>query len=118
MFSSSIGIAIVIVIVIVLLSLSVLTMWRKVPQDKAMVITGLKKRVVSGGGGFVVPLLERTDIISLENMKIVVRTDGALTEQGVGIVADGVAVLKVKSDKESILASVEQFNTGSEKRTI
>lgn len=93
-------------------------MWKKVSQDKAIVITGLKKRVVSGGGGFVVPLLERIDIISLENMKIEVRTDGALTEQGVDIKADGVAVLKVKSDMESILAAVEQFNTGSEKATI
>ncbi len=104
--------------VIFLLILAVLTMWRKVSQDKALVITGLKKRVISGGGGFVIPLLEKTDQISLENMKIEVRTDGALTEQGVDITADGVAVIKVKSDKESILASVEQFNTGREKETI
>ncbi|MBU5675551.1 flotillin family protein [Alkaliphilus sp. MSJ-5] len=109
---------IAIVGVILLLILSILLMWRKVPQDKAVVITGLKKRVISGGGGFIVPLLERTDIISLENMKIEVRTDGALTEQGVDIKADGVAVLKVKSDMESILSAVEQFNTGAEKTTI
>lgn len=104
--------------VIALLIVAVLTMWRKVSQDKALVVTGLKKRVISGGGGFVIPLLEKTDQISLENMKIEVRTDGALTEQGVDITADGVAVIKVKSDKESILASVEQFNTGREKETI
>lgn len=104
--------------VVALLILSVLTMWRKVSQDKALVVTGLKKRVISGGGGFVIPLLEKTDQISLENMKIEVRTDGALTEQGVDIAADGVAVIKVKSDKESILAAVEQFNTGKEKETI
>lgn len=104
--------------VIFLLILAILTMWRKVSQDKALVVTGLRKRVISGGGGFVIPLLEKTDQISLENMKIEVRTDGALTEQGVDITADGVAVIKVKSDKESILASVEQFNTGREKETI
>lgn len=109
---------IAIVGVILLLIFSILLMWKKVSQDKAIVITGLKKRVISGGGGFVVPLLERIDIISLENMKIEVKTDGALTEQGVDIKADGVAVLKVKSDMESILAAVEQFNTGSEKATI
>ncbi|SDK41820.1 flotillin family protein [Natronincola ferrireducens] len=111
-------IPIIIVGVIVLLILGILLMWKRVSQDKALVITGLKKRVISGGGGFVVPLLERTDKISLENMKIEVRTDGALTEQGVDIKADGVAVLKVKSDKESILSAVEQFNTGHEARTI
>lgn len=94
------------------------TMWKRVPQDKALVVTGLKKRVISGGGGFVVPLLERSDKISLENMKIEVRTDGARTEQGVDIRADGVAVIKVKSDKESILNAIEQFNTGREQQTI
>ena len=114
----NIFIPIAIVGVLLLLIFSVLLMWRKVPQDKALVITGLKKRVISGGGGLVVPLLERTDLISLENMKIEVRTDGALTEQGVDIKADGVAILKVKSDKESILSAIEQFNTGSEKSTI
>ncbi|NMA83614.1 MAG: flotillin family protein [Epulopiscium sp.] len=108
----------VIIGVLLLLLLSVATMWRKVSQDKALVITGLRKRVISGGGGWVIPLLEKTDVISLENMKIEVRTGGALTEQGVEIIADGVAVLKVKSDMESILAAVEQFNTGSEKTTI
>jgi len=117
-FSDVGAIPFIIVGVIILLVLGILSMWRKVPQDKALVVTGLKKRVISGGGGLVVPLLERTDIISLENMKIVVRTDGALTEQGVEIMADGVAVIKVKSDNESVLAAVEQFNTGNEQKTI
>jgi len=111
-------IALIIVGVIVLMLLSIALMWRKVSQDKALVVTGLKKRVISGGGGLVIPLFEKTDAISLENMKIEVRIDGALTGQGVNIRADGVAVLKVKSDEESILAAVEQFNTGREKETI
>ncbi|HYE84620.1 MAG TPA: SPFH domain-containing protein [Clostridia bacterium] len=114
----AITIAVTIVGVIVLLIFSIALMWRKVSQDKALVVTGLKKRVISGGGGLVIPLFEKTDIISLENMKIEVRIDGALTGQGVNIRADGVAVLKVKSDEESILAAVEQFNTGKEKETI
>ncbi|MDR2650603.1 MAG: flotillin family protein [Clostridiales bacterium] len=108
----------VILVVIFLLIMSVFALWKKVPQDKALVVTGLKKRVISGGGGLAIPMLERTDRISLENMKIEVRIDGALTEQGVDIRADGVAVIKVKSDKESILAAMEQFNTGHEGRTI
>jgi len=114
----AITIALIIVGVIFLLLLSIALMWRKVSQDKALVVTGLKKRVISGGGGLVIPLFEKTDIISLENMKIEVKIDGALTGQGVNIRADGVAVLKVKSDEESILSAVEQFNTGREKETI
>jgi flotillin len=111
-------IPIIIVGVILLLVVGVLSMWKKVSQDKALVVTGLKRRVISGGGGIVIPLIERTDRISLENMKIETNIRGALTEQGVAITADGVAVIKVKSELNSILAAVEQFNTGSEKTTI
>jgi len=104
--------------VVLLVLFTFLSFWKKVPQDKAMIVTGLRKRVISGGGGFVIPVLERTDKISLENMKIEVRIAGAMTSQGVAISADGVAVIKIKSDKESILAAMEQFNRGSESRTI
>lgn len=103
----------IIVVVIILLIAGVFSMWKRVPQDKALVVTGMKKRVITGGGGFVIPLLERTDKISLENMEIEVRIDGALTGQGVGIMADGVAVVKVKSDTDSILSAAEQFNTSN-----
>jgi flotillin len=99
--------------VILLLIFGIFSMWKRVPQDKALVVTGLKKRVITGGGGFVIPLLERTDKISLENMQIEVRIDGALTGQGVGIAADGVSVVKVKSDTDSILSAAEQFNTSN-----
>lgn len=114
----AITIAIIAVAIVALLVIMIITMWKRVPQDQALIITGLRKKVISGGGGFVIPLLERTDKISLENMKIEVKTDGARTEQGVEIRADGVAVIKVKSDKESILSASEQFNTGKEERTI
>lgn len=103
---------------IFLIILAILLLWKKVPQDKALVVTGLKKRVISGGGGLVIPMLERTDLISLENMKIYVATQGALTEQGVGVIVNGVAILKIKSDRDSILSAVEQFNTGSYNKTI
>ncbi len=105
-------IPVAIVAVIVILLFMFVSMYKKVPQDKALVVTGFRgRRVITGGGGVVIPMLERTDVISLENMQIDIRIDGALTSQGVGIVADGVAVVKVKSDKDSILSAAEQFNT-------
>jgi len=106
-------IAMIIVGIALILIFSLLSMWKRVPQDKALVITGLRKRVITGGGGFVIPMLERMDKISLENMQIETRIDGALTGQGVGIMADGVAIVKVKSDTESILSAAEQFNTSN-----
>ncbi|MDF2942377.1 MAG: band 7 protein [Herbinix sp.] len=111
-------IASILIVAVVLVVLIFVTMWKRVPQDKALVVTGLRKKVISGGGGIVIPILERADKISLENMKIEIRTEGARTEQGVDIQADGVAVIKVKSDKESILSAVEQFNTGKEQETV
>lgn len=112
MFDSVYVVPVLIVVVLFILIFGLFSMYKKIPQDKALVVTGFRgRRVITGGGGIVVPMLERTDIISLENMQIDIRIDGALTIQGVGIVADGVAVVKVKSDKDSILSAAEQFNT-------
>ena len=102
---------------VLLAAVGILTLWKKVPQDKALVVTGLKRRTISGGGGIVIPLLERSDMISLENMTIDIEIRGALTEQGVGINVDGVAVIKVRSSEESILSAMEQFNAGNENKT-
>ncbi len=103
--------------VLILLVVSVLSMWRKVPQDKALVVTGLKKRVISGGGGLVIPLLERTDAISLENMQISVIVRG-LTSTGVDIEVGALTIIKIKNVTEKILAAMEQFNTGDITGTI
>ena len=98
--------------------LLILIMWKKAPQDKAFIVTGLKRRVIQGRGGPVIPFLEQTDRISLENIKVEVKTLDSLDRNGVPISADGVAIIKVKSDFESVLSAVEQFNTGNEKGTI
>ena len=100
-------------IVIILLML-----WKKAPQDKAMVVTGLKRRVISGSGGIVIPYLEQISRISLENIKVEVKTHESLDSNGVPIDTDGVAIIKVNSDPKSVLLAVEQFNTGREKETI
>ncbi len=110
-------IAAIVLGVLILLIVSVLSMWRKVPQDKALVVTGLKKRVISGGGGLVIPLLERTDAISLENMQISVNVRG-LTSTGVDIEVGALTIIKIKNVTEKILAAMEQFNTGDITGTI
>ena len=107
-----------IIIAIILIVAIILSMWKKIPQDKAAVVTGLKKRVITGGGGIVIPLFERMDTISLESMKLDVKTNGAMTSQGVPINTDGVAVIKVRNDRNSILAAIEQFNAAKEAQTV
>lgn len=93
---------------------SIFRMWKKVPQDTAMVVTGLKKRVITGGGGLVIPVLERTDTISLGNMQLNVNTSQTMSSQGVPIDVAGTAVIKVRNTHESIYAAIEQFIGNSE----
>lgn len=99
--------------VLILLSM-IFRMWKKVPQDKAMVVTGLRKKVITGGGGFVLPVLERTDTISLGNIQLNISTSQTMSSQGVPIDVLGTAVIKVRNTHESIYAAIEQFTGPSE----
>lgn len=95
--------------------------WRKVPADKAMVITGLKKRMISGKGGFLVPFLETSCIISLENISMTTDVTEAPSQQGIFVDVVGTAVVKVENTTESVFKAVEQFCSGtavSTKETI
>ncbi len=83
--------------------------WRKVPADKAMVITGLKKRVLSGKGGFMIPFFETSCKISLENISMTTDVLEPPSKQGIFVDVVGTAIVKVKNDDESILKAVEQF---------
>lgn len=96
----------------------VLKWYRKVPQDKAGVVTGQKKRVITGGGGFVIPVFERIDYISLGNIPLSVKTRNSLSSQGVPINVATTAVIKVKNEEASILTAIEQFVGRNEKEII
>lgn len=92
--------------------------WRKVPADKAMVITGLKKRVLSGRGGLMIPFLETSCVISLENMSMTTDVNEAPSKQGIFVNIVGTAVIKVKNDAQSIYAAVEQFCSGGARDSV
>ncbi len=101
-------------LVIILVLVAVFSMWKKVPQDKAGVITGLKRRVITGGGGLVIPGVERIDYISLGNMPLRVDTRGSLSSQGVPISVSTTAVIKVRNSPDAILTAIEQFTGKNE----
>ncbi|TJX14602.1 flotillin [Tissierella creatinini] len=87
-------------------------MWRRVPADKAMVITGLKKRVLTGKGGILIPILETSCTISLENISMTTDVSEAPSKQGIFVDVVGTAIVKVKNEEESIMKAVEQFCVG------
>ena len=105
---------ILIVAGIVIILTVILSMWKKVPQDKAAVVTGLKKRIITGGGGLVIPVFERIDYISLGNIQLDVVTDESMSSQGVPIAVIGTAVIKVKNEQNSIFNAIEQFTGKNE----
>jgi flotillin len=71
-------------------------------------------RIVRGGGVFVWPVFERVDVLSLELMTIDVKTPEVYTGQGVPIMVDGVAQVKVRGDDVSIRTAAEQFLSKSQ----
>ena len=75
--------------------------------DGALQSVGFRIRV--GGGAFVWPVIERVDTLSLEIMTLEVRTPEVYTIQGVPIVVDGIAQIKVRGDDVSIRTAAEQF---------
>lgn len=66
-------------------------------------------RIVKGGGTFVIPVIEKIDILSLELLTIDVQTPEVYTSKGVPVKVDGVAQIKVKGDDISISTAAEQF---------
>lgn len=106
---------IIIVLVVLILFLS---FWRRVPADKAMVITGIRKRVLLGKGGLMIPLLETSCTISLENISMTTDVSEAPAKQGIFVNIVGTAVVKVKNDSDNVLKAVEQFCSGGEKNTV
>src|SRR4026208_425688 len=70
-------------------------------------------RIVKGGGTFVIPVLEKIDVLSLELLTIDVQTPEVYTSKGVPVKVDGVAQIKIKGDDVSIYTAAEQFLSNS-----
>jgi len=66
-------------------------------------------RLVRGGGTFVWPIRERVQRLSLELLTLEVQTADAYTAQGVKLLVDGVAQVKIKGDDAAIALAAEQF---------
>jgi flotillin len=99
-----IGIAIVI-------GLIALWYWRytKAGPNEVLVVSGRGKHRFVRGGTFVAPIRERARTLSLALLTLDAHAADAYTKQGVKLMVDGVAQVKIKSDDESIRLAAEQF---------
>jgi flotillin len=124
---SSYGVIAVVVVALVVVIFLVAIVWAsrytKVGPNEVLVVSGRTYRavqadgteatrgfrIVKGGGTFVLPVIEKVDILSLELLTIDVMTPEVYTSKGVPVKVDGVAQIKVKGDDISIATAAEQF---------
>jgi flotillin len=117
------GVCVVIGFVVIVVLALVLSRYTKVGPNQVLVVSGRKHkvtepdgtvslrgfRVVKGGGSFIIPMIEKVDLLSLELLTIDVQTPEVYTSKGVPVKVDGVAQIKVKGDDVSIATAAEQF---------
>jgi flotillin len=120
------GTVVLAVVGLVLFVFMILAIWAsrytKVGPNQVLVVSGHKHRfvapdgtvqyrgfrIVKGGGTFVLPVLEKVDVLSLELLTIDVQTPEVYTSKGVPVKVDGVAQIKIKGDDVSIATASEQ----------
>lgn len=100
-----------------------ITKYRTVGADEALIVTGSylgkknvhtdeggnKVKIIRGGGTFVVPVFQQAEPLSLLSSKLEVTTPEVYTEQGVPVLADGVALVKIGGSIAEIATAAEQF---------
>jgi len=106
-----------------LLAIAFAKRYRKVGPNQALIIAGKGGRIaigdgrfdrrgyriVQGGGTFVWPIIEKADVLTLEIMTIDVQTPEVYTLQGVPVLVDGVAQIKIRGEQSAIATAAEQF---------
>ncbi|MFQ5594540.1 MAG: flotillin family protein [Anaerolineae bacterium] len=104
--------AILIIIGIAIIAgLIALWYWRytKAGPNEVLVVSGRGRYRFVRGGTFVAPILERAQSLSLALLTLDVHAGDAYTKQGVKLMVEGVAQVKVKGDEASIRLAAEQF---------
>ncbi len=116
-------IVVVILAVFVVLGLAFWARYKTVGADEAMIVTGSflgnknvltdesgrKMKIVRGGGTFILPIFQQANFLSLLSHKLDVSTPEVYTEQGVPVMADGTAIIKVGGSIDDVATAAEQF---------
>jgi flotillin len=90
--------------------LTYLAFLRKAGPNEVIVVSGRGRvKFITGGADMVIPLFHTWNRLSLEVMTLDVTTPEVYTCQGVPIIVDGVAQIKIKKDEASLHAAAERF---------
>ncbi|API93656.1 flotillin family protein [Virgibacillus pantothenticus] len=115
-------IGIVIFLLVALIGIFV-SKYRTAGPDEALIVTGSylggknvhvdesgnKIKIIRGGGAFVLPVFQQAEPLSLLSSKLEVTTPEVYTEQGVPVMADGTAIIKIGGSISEIATAAEQF---------
>ncbi|WP_394188187.1 SPFH domain-containing protein [Paenisporosarcina quisquiliarum] len=99
------------------------TKYKTVGPDEALIVTGSylgsktvhtddsgnRIKIIRGGGTFVFPVFQQSQPLSLLSSKLEVTTPEVYTEQGVPVMADGTAIIKIGGSISEIATAAEQF---------
>ncbi len=99
------------------------TKYKTAGPDEALIVTGSylgnkrvhvdesgnKIKIIRGGGTFVLPVFQQAEPLSLLSSKLEVSTPEVYTEQGVPVMADGTAIIKIGGSISEIATAAEQF---------
>ena len=128
LLGSSTALSVVGIVVLVILLVAMITQRYKVAgPNEAFIVTGRRgkevrnaetgavstdlsgQKVVMGGGVFVLPFVQRLHVLDLSSRRIGVQIRGAVSGQGVKLNLDGVAIVKVGGNEDSIRAAAQRF---------
>ena len=99
------------------------TKYRTAGPDEALIVTGSflgsknvhmdestnRIKIIRGGGAFICPVFQQARPLSLLSSKLEVSTPEVYTEQGVPVMADGTAIIKIGGSISEIATAAEQF---------
>jgi len=106
------------VVLLVLVVLVVVSRYKVAGPNEAFIVTGRRgktsqdlsgQKVVTGGGVFVVPFVQQLSRVDLSSRRITVNIRGAVSRQGIKLNVDGIAIVKVGGDEDSIRAAAQRF---------
>ncbi len=115
------------IVLVVLLAALITTRYKVAGPNEAFIVTGrggksvrnletgttstdlTGQKVIMGGGVFVVPFVQKLHVLDLSSRRLTVQIRGAVSGQGVKLNLDGVAIVKVGGNEDSIRAAAQRF---------
>ena len=100
-----------VIVALIVLTILVKSCWKIAGTNEVMIITGLgKTKYVSGGGAFVIPLLQKTQTMTLENIQVDFTSRNEIpTKDAIHVLVDAVANMAISKNPERMALAATKF---------